>query len=95
MIRPRKSEILLIRIDPETKQALQKAAAHSHMSASAFALIGIRELLREGETHVILPEYLRLSRTEKERQRQQSLEAMNKIIRDMKQRKSRSQFTSY
>ena len=52
------------------------------MSASAFALIGIRELLREGETTLILPEHLRLTRSEMERQRQQSMIEMGKLMRE-------------
>jgi len=78
----KKTQILKLRIDPETKQALMRAAEASHMSASAFALIGIRELLREGETTLILPEHLRLTRSEMERQRQQSMIEMGKLMRE-------------
>lgn len=87
---PKKTELLQIRIDAETKQALQKAARHSHMSASAFALIGIRELLREGETSIILPEHLRLTRSEKELRRQQAVIGMRQILRDMKKRQAQA-----
>lgn len=59
------------------------------MSASALALIGIRELLREGETKVILPENMRLSRSEKELKRQQALSAMNTLLRERKNQQNR------
>lgn len=72
-----------------TKDALLAAAAASNMSASALALIGIRELLREGETKVILPENMRLSRSEKELKRQQALSAMNTLLRERKNQQNR------
>ncbi|HEX8226381.1 MAG TPA: hypothetical protein VF572_00770 [Candidatus Saccharimonadales bacterium] len=84
-----KTEVFRIRIDPVTKDALLAAAAASNMSASALALIGIRELLREGETKVILPENMRLSRSEKELKRQQALSAMNTLLRERKNQQNR------
>ena len=79
-----KTETFRLRLDSETKQALQAAATDAGMSASALALRAIKDLLREGETHVILPDHLRITRTEKELQDERGQAFFKEWRKDMR-----------
>lgn len=77
-------------MDPATKGALQAAADAAGMSASALALMAIKEMLREGEARAILPEHLRMDRTEREARRARML-AYHKSEMARRQREQRQE----
>jgi antitoxin component of RelBE/YafQ-DinJ toxin-antitoxin module len=68
-----KTETFRLRIDLATKRALQNAADAAGMSASALVLMAIKEALHEGTLRSILPEHVRLSRTEDDARRARTL----------------------
>jgi antitoxin component of RelBE/YafQ-DinJ toxin-antitoxin module len=74
-----------VRVDETTKKALHAAADNAGMSVSALALMAIKELLLEGETKVILPPHLRISRTEDQLRRERLKAYLAKVLRERKQ----------
>jgi antitoxin component of RelBE/YafQ-DinJ toxin-antitoxin module len=80
---------MVLRIDRETKETLDQAAAEIGISTASLVRATIKELLQNGNTILLLPENLRPPYDVQIARREQSLAAIREELRQRRYRQSR------
>jgi len=89
MKKAKKTQLIHIRIDEATKRLLDAAAEESGITTASLVRACVKEMLRNGGAHFMLPENMRLPTELEEALRQKSLASINEELRQRRYRQMR------
>ncbi|GEM_PF-2287238 len=89
MKKAKKTQIIHVRVDEEMKQLLDAAAVESGVTAASLVRACVKEMLRNGGAHFMLPENMRMPLELEEALRQKSLASINEELRQRRYRQMR------